>query len=514
MPINDSISLFSVDIIPDMTSLPFEFTNKSISEWLKQLESLDIHLMNNEVYKALSTLKKEHKKLDITGLAIFIMRLTPVVMCLSASLEKTILKPTKGRKATQVNIRILFHLAFLHLYLAKKVELQENIVLHANYAMQIIGQVLKYCALSYDRAPEGLWACMGECYALAYYEKLLDIQVKKPLAEFKDLLTISLAVKRLLLFCLANPYRLSQQDILSLFDFCTQNCALVNFIEQDMPMERVFFWDYSANSHCLPIYAVTENLLEHCVLFNTHALIRVVNKQNLNIDGTDLLMAIFDQYRFLLEGTRFIEPSPYVFVSGFEQLVEFFIKHIRLNKVMTLNSPTVQKLDFTRLLLVKDVDADKAELEQVLSEDIWNYTNAEKLGKEVRFGAMRLVQTSQAVFFVAQTMQLKLLVGDIFICYDSALKPFLGITRRVELREGGITQESVVEICEGKVSLLQGTNAGDKLNAILLQGESRSELFLTSGKYTIGSVLQFDRVAVVLEQLLELSPRFMRYAVS
>ena len=113
-------------------SLPFQYTNKSISEWLSQLKSSDILLMSNELYKVLSTLKKEHKKIGSVSLSIVVMRLTPVVIYLSASLEKAIINHSQGHKVAQISIRNLFHLTFLHAQLAKKVDRNTDKVLHIN----------------------------------------------------------------------------------------------------------------------------------------------------------------------------------------------------------------------------------------------------------------------------------------------------------------------------------------------------------------------------------------------
>ena len=80
-------------------------------------------------------------------------------------------------------------------------------------------------------------------------------------------------------------------------------------------------------------------------------------------------------------------------------------------------------------------------------------------------------------------MEVKLLTGDLLICYDSSLKLALGITHHVELKQQGAIQKSVVELCRGQVSLLQQTGpvAETKIQALLLEYEAKHELFLASG---------------------------------
>ena len=380
--------------------------------------------------------------------------------------------------------------------------------------MQLSGLVFLHCALSYERPSVVLWELLSECYELSANEDLLDIPVKNPLTELQVLPTISLALKRLLLFYLANPYRYSQNDIISLFDFCTQNSSLVKFVERGMSINHVFCWDYYASDSFQPVYTRPEKLPEHFVLFNTHALVQNENKRSLNIDDADFLVTLSDQYRFLLENTKFALAKSYVFASGFLQVVDFFAKHTRQQQILTINTPTPKDLNFSTLELVKKKQKKALVVEKVSSEDIWNYKKEEKEVIKLNFGAMKLVQTSQSIIYVAQTMEIKLVSGELFICYDIKLKPALGITRRVELKQRGIIQKSAVELCRGRVSLLQQTQSVTTTSAILLENESQHELFLDSGQYKIGSVLKFDHVEVVLDRLLELSPTFMRYVVS
>ena len=185
--------------------------------------------------------------------------------------EKAIINHSQGSKVAQISIRNLFYLAFLHAQLAKRVDQNKDKVLHVNYAMQIAGVVFLHCALSYERPSAVIWELLGECYELASNEELLDIPVKNSLTEFQVLPTISLALKRLILFSLANPYRLSQKDILSFSDFCVQNSSLVTIIERGMSKNHVFCWDYSASDSNQPVYTRPEKLPDHYVLFNTHA---------------------------------------------------------------------------------------------------------------------------------------------------------------------------------------------------------------------------------------------------
>ncbi len=509
---------YIVDDMSSMMTLPFVYTNKSISDWLSQFPASEVLLMSNEVFKVLSTLKKHHVKIDPDSLAIAVKRLTPVVLHLSVTLRKAIMKHSQASKVAQLSIRTLYHLAFLHVYLARKVALKSEQVLHVNFAIQMIGIAFQHCALAYQRPSVVLWECLAGCYELANNANFLDMAVRHSIPECQALPTSSLALKRALLFWLANPYRLSQQDILTLFDFCTHNCSFVNLIESGMPSDRVFCWEYRTAIDYQPVYFCPDVLPDHCVLFDTYALINFENKQSLKIGAANLVMATFDQYHFLLENTKFTLSSAYVFVSRFDCVVDFFVKHVRHRQILTLNTPAPEDLTFSNLAMVKEKKQNDYELEKVSSADIWSYQQQEVDENEVlklEFGAMKLVQTSLSLYFVAETMAVKLCVGNIFICYDSAFKPAMGITRCVHQGRRGTVKHSVVELCQGQVSLLQQSlmSVKTKLSALLLDNRGDKQLFVASAHYELGKALKFDQQEVTLERLIEVTPYFMRYQV-
>jgi len=436
-------------------------------------------------------------------------------MTLSATLEKAIIKYPQKRKSAQLSTRLLRNIVFLHVYLAGQLDHQSDQLLHANYAIQFVGVALKHAALSYERPSNLLWECMSECYVLALHEDFLDRTVKNLLTEFKVLSTISLALKRLLLFSLANPYQYSQKDILSLYDFCTQNSVLIHFVHQGMSLDHVFCWDYTANDSFQPVYTRSEKLPYNSVLFHTNALVHAKHNKALTIEGADLLIASLNQYRDLVASTKFTLAEPFIFVSSFEQVFEFFSTHIHKHQILIINTPTPKDLNFSSLELLEEKEKKKV-VEHVSPTDIWGSKQGLKEKVRLKFGSLKLVQTSLPLIFVAESVEAKLVSGDIFICYDSSLKLALGITRHVELKQQGAIQKSVVELCRGQVSLLQQTGPVTEttIQALLLENEAKHELFLASGKYSMGTVLEFDQIEVVLERLLELSPTFMRYAVS
>ena len=496
-------------------SLPFELNNKSISAWLSQLKSSDVLLTSNQIYSVLSVLQKEQGNIDTVSFSIVVMRLTPVVIYLSGFLEQAIIKTPEQRKISKVSVRILRHLAFLHLCLAKRLSQQEQRVLHLNYALQIIGLVFKQYALSYERPSATLWEFMGECYVLALSDRILDIPVEEPLAEFRALSTIALALKRVLLFWLAKPHALSQQDINTLFEFCTLNSRLVNFAQSNVRVEPEFCWDYGDVEGFQPLFFRPKTLPEKYLLFHVADLLSSAQSKELSIQGADDLFEYLSHYQELIESTKFSLPRPFVAVSGFVQGVEFLAKHVRHGEISMLNSPSPKNLNFASLDLVKEKVKKKKGMERVNATDIWGGDEEKKAVRiEVLFGALKLVKTTHEHFFATEAMQVNLLESEVFIAYGADLKIFLGVCRLVAREQRGKIQRSMVQVFEGRVSLLTQVHSVTKRAAFLLQNEAGCELFLSSGKNTVGSVVKFDQAEVTLDRLVELTPSYMRYAVS
>ncbi|NOQ17483.1 MAG: hypothetical protein GQ581_10530 [Methyloprofundus sp.] len=496
-------------------SLPFQFNHQSISEWLGHFKSAGVIVTGQEINGVLTILNREHAKIEVPRLQLVVMRLTPAVLYLAEFLQKAIIAKPQQTKTAQMSCHILQCMAFLHGYLAKQVTDNPQKVLHANYALQITGIAFQHYAISYERPPGELWEGMSKCYQLALHANLLDVPVEKPLPGLQVVATIALALKRNLLFCLASPYRFKQQKIQQLFLFCTQNSKSVDFVQPGSSIEYVFCWDYQASSSFQPVYARPEQLPEKYVLFHAYDLLQAEQaKQHPSVEGPQLT-SYFSYYEELLSRSKFSLSKPHVFVSGFAQIFEFFERHVRDYGISTANPPPSPKnLNFSNLDLTTDKAPKKQSINKVASSEIWDVSQDDTDSAKLKFGAIKLVSTAQPLFFVAEVMQLKLAVGDVFVGYDTTLKPKLGLVHCVDIKLNGKIQKSVVEICTGKVSVLSQSQSMINHQALLLEHETGMELFLAGGKYALGTILKFDEKDLVLEKVVSMSPKYMRYVVT
>jgi hypothetical protein len=202
-------------------------------------------------------------------------------------------------------------------------------------------------------------------------------------------------------------------------------------------------------------------------------------------------------------------------VSSFAQIFEFFDRHVRDYGISTANPPPSPKnIDFLHLDLSVDTAPKKQGMYRVSSEAIWGASPEGAESRRLKFGAIKLISTARPLFFVAEAMQLKLAVGDVFVGYDSALKPKLGLVHCIDVKLNGKIQKSVVEMCTGKLSVLSWSQPVIKHQALLLEHETGMELFLAEGKYALGTVLQFDEKDLLLEKVVSMSPKYIRYVVT
>jgi hypothetical protein len=496
-------------------SLPFQFNNTSISEWLGHFKSAGVIVAGQEVNAVLTILNREHTKIDVPLLQLVVMRLTPVVLYLAEFLQKAMMAKPQQVQTAQMSCHILQCMAFLHGYLAKQVTDKNAKVLHVNYALQITGIAFQHYALSYERPSSELWEGMNACYQLALAANLLDVPVAKPLPGLQLVTTIALALKRNLLFCLANPYRLKQQAIQQWFLFCTRHSHLVDFVYPGSPIKYVFCWDCLAFNRFQPVYARPEQLPEKYVLFHAYDLLHEEQAKQTSPVESAQFISYFSYYEELLAGSKFSLSKPYVFVSSFAQIFEFFDRHVRDYGISTANPPPSPKnIDFLHLDLSVDTAPKKQGMYRVSSEAIWGASPEGAESRRLKFGAIKLISTARPLFFVAEAMQLKLAVGDVFVGYDSALKPKLGLVHCIDVKLNGKIQKSVVEMCTGKLSVLSLSQSVIKSQALLLEHETGMELFLAEGKYALGTVLQFDEKDLLLEKVVSMSPKYIRYVVT
>jgi len=514
------------------SSLPFEFNNASISDWLRQLNTSDAVLSGQEILKVLRVLKKNIDDIEYSSLELVVERLTPVVVYTCGFLEKFFYNKAinynlQQYKVAQLSVFLSRYLAYFHVHQALLSTEQANKSLHANYAAQLIGDAFYHSALSYDKPSKSLWLMLGEVYQIALDNNLLGLTVNNPLPHF-DKISIESALKRTILFKISNCYKFNHKEIKQYFDFCTTNNHLVKFNQVNKENNQGYCWEYTSGD---APFCVTENVhVQESSLLEIVAAGQVTPK--LTFDIEPLLSAIkclnvklpVDESLGLVEHlsnyqavnkSDFSLPKQYVFLFGFEQIIEFVSKLSSSNLFTTFSPPGVEDLNFSSLNLTP-THVKKPSQKNVTDADIWGEDKSKVEKIKLKYGAQKAYQASIPSLLVVEWMKVETFFNGLLLIYGKDKKPILAVVRRSETKSGkGGSQKGVIELLEGDLSIVEILNREEKKMGLFLKQNNGYEIILSADeRYSIGSVLTLNQGNVILVRVVEDSSFFVRYGVS
>jgi len=513
------------------SSLPFEFNNASISSWLAQLNTSDAVLSGQEIFKALRVLKKNVDDIEYSSLELVVERLTPIVVYTCGYLEKFFYDKAVNHnlqqyKVAQLSVFLSRYIAYFHVQLALLSTEQANKALHANYAVQLIGNALYHSALSYDRPSTSLWLMLGEIYQIALDNHLLELTVNKPLPFFKKI-SIEGILKRNILFKISNCYKFNHKEIKQYFDFCTSNYHLVKFNQVNNENNQGYCWEYTSGQ--APFF-VTEKINIHKgslletvaagqvtpkLAFDIEPLLNAIKYSNVKLPINESLGLVehLSNYQ-TVDKPDLSLPKQYVFLFGFKQIIEFVSKLSTPNPFTTFSYPGIEELNFSSLNLTP-THVKKPSPNKVTDADIWGEEVSKVETVELKYGAQKAYQTSVSGLLIVEWMKVETFFNGLILIYGKDKKPILAIVRRAETKsnkEG--SQKGVIELLEGDVSIVEIINRPEKKGLFLKQNNGYEIILPADNRYTIGSVFTLNQGNVVLERVVEDSSFFVRYGVS
>ena len=515
-------------------SLPFEFNNTSISSWLTQLNSSDAISAGQQLFKVLEVLKREINDIESSSLSLAVKRLTPVVGYITGFLEKKFYDKgeslsSQQRKIAQMSILLVRHQAFLHIYLMTADTKQADSSLHANYGSQFIGLAFYYSALSSDKIPSSLWGMLGEVYKFAHDGSVLEQVINKPLPFFEKLPSIAAVLKRNILFEISNHYDFSHKEIKQYFDFCTSHWQLLEFDRISAKNHQGFCWEYASRQAPFPITEKTNNqspsLLDIVasgeavrpkLFFNLEPLFEGIKYSKIDspLDESKMLVEHLSNYLDIKESVYTL-PELYVYLFGLEQVVEFMARFEGAARFqITFDCPSVDKLNFSSLNLTAENTNKKKNIEEEIG-DIWGVKKAKVNAIELNYGAEKAFKTKFPRFLSAEWMKVKVVFGGLVLMYGKNMDISIAIIRRLDDAESNSNiQKGIIEVIEGRVSIVNLLEDPNKQQALLISKNKSFEIILSSkGRYVLGAVLKLKQGEVVLNRLLESTPLFIRYEV-
>ena len=520
-------------------SLPFDFNNASISSWLSQLNSTDVVSVGHEVFKVVNILKKEVDDVNRESLELIVERLTPVVIHTSGFLEKVFFGKSDNltgqqRKIAQLNTLLLRYLAFLHVYLAEHTTDLENKNLHANYGVQLIGFALYSSALSYEKPAFSLWNMAGDIYKTALTDDILEDTIKKPLAVFDKLPTINSVLKRNLLFSIGINYNFNHQQIKYYFDFCSLHRELVVLDRLSIKNSPGYCWEYASGQKPFPVtsksddqsiskleIAATGIVMQPKLYFNVEPLLSAFDHSVVDVpfDESVGFVEHLSNYQAINE-SNFSLPRHYVFLFGFDQIIEYLSRLVRENSLSTFKAPSVDELNFSSLDLMPTQQKKSHKIDDI--SDIWGDDKSELENIELMFGPQKTYQTKLSGFLSVEWMKVEASFNGLILMYGKDMKSSIAVVRRLEKGGGGSNvkngvinvQKGVIEVLKGSVSVVDLINGVEQRKAVLLTQDDTYEMILAVDRYVTGSVLKLKQGEAVLDRMLEFTPFFVRYAVS
>lgn len=490
--------------MPLPLSLPFELSDASISSWLSQLNKAPLS-SGNEIGKILGIIKKQIDLLTLPELELIAQRLTPVILNITPFLVRiTILHPEQNKPA-QLGGLLMRRLAFLHFYLAqqqKRTE-QKSINQYCHNALYLYTWNCYCNALSGEQLPYSISENAALIWDLVKIHKLGNLSIVKPLAPALD--NIAKTLQFFLSFKLCCQFRFPVEDTQTLFNFCNKFFMLLDLNPHLKQKNDVFYWNLEQPQFISRTY----NNPTQTIAFNSAAIAKLFQKpiSNLSAESQFRMASLLTNFHDIAERVSYTLPRPAVFVSRYQQVVEFLATHVRDNKVTLHNSPSPTHLNFSSLDLVQ---ANKPKREYVHPNDIWGETRSSKI--KLHFGAIKVYKSETDNFFGAESMKVDLVVNDLLVFYDQTLTPTLGITRRIEPKiKDSVIEKTLIETLDGRLNAGTTTIDAQKIPYILLNGIQSKELFLPAGKFNLKEPLSVNDTPTFLLHLIEENQNFVRF---
>ncbi|MCK5479344.1 MAG: hypothetical protein KAI44_10525, partial [Methylococcales bacterium] len=213
-------------------------------------------------------------------------------------------------------------------------------------------------------------------------------------------------------------------------------------------------------------------------------------------------------------------PRHYVFLFGFEQIIEFLSRLVRNNSLSTFKAPSVDELNFSSLNLTPTQQKKSYKIDDI--SDIWGDDKSELENIELMFGAQKTYQTKLSGFLSVEWMKVEASFNGLILMYGKDMKSSIAVVRKLEKGGGGSNfkngvinvQKGVIEVLKGSVSVVDLINGVEQRKAVLLTQDDTYEMILAVDRYVTGSVLKLKQGEAVLDRMLEFTPFFVRYAVS
>lgn len=261
----------------------FDPSPEHMENWIKSLPRADIGEAARKVYQGLHELNRV-KIPDSDRSRIADMFSEPLNF-LSMSLKKHYIGLPFPLARKKHRVALLARELYAEMAIAYKIIIENKNVVGASRldhkfigvtlhrAIHYLSQVLLRCYQIYIPAPPNIWREIHGLYRYAYENKLHDTSVKSPLDGAGT--TITSLYKRIVLLSLANPYRLRQNEIETLYAMLEKWESLVLIKEIVDPEQQTGMCSFNLNSDEPPGYLIlcSDSSVSSCRVLDTASLV-------------------------------------------------------------------------------------------------------------------------------------------------------------------------------------------------------------------------------------------------
>ncbi len=487
--------------------LPFEFTENSVSIWLKSISQLNTMEKGNKLNQILNQLRDVHEEKQRL-LPVLLKLTTPVIHC-STSLcckQLEISDREKNQKIIKLsklllrNTALLFHAITFNKSLAPD-QKQQCIF----FFLQLTGIHLRLNCQYQEMPNETLWKKTAELYAFAKDNQITNKKTPHNIPEFTPLPTIEDTLKRNLLLSIIIMRSIDSNEtaaILKFVDALFNKLALLEGLNKD----SYFFWN---SRGALPnsITSSQETSRFNIYLDTQQIFSFLQNKTN----PTKLSSTLRNQIAMHLSGYKTLidsqVPSPPIVLnltSGYKNISDFLIQREKINRIYRA-SETLEKDHNLTLPIESKPNSASQPLNSAKQP-------AYKAPESIQ---VKYYQTQHEKFLILELNSSEILNGNLITLTNNKNTMIPGVIRRV-IHKPQQTTQILIEKIYGQLSCHPVESKSENKKPIILINEhtDRPEALLPFHYYSNQSSIWINNRQAKLEKLIEFSNHFAHYKIN
>lgn len=209
----------------------FNFQTSAIDQWYDTLPMANIRVSSKSIYQALK--ETNSVKIAYKKRLYFLEKVHESVIELACNLKRINLNRELPLDEKHQQISVLLHKLHYQIAIGYKIVLQELMNCQVFFLCPsknklmalVIERLIRHNSMSliasyqfYDTPREDIWSDIHHLFLLAHNENLLDRKVSDPSLQLVKEISIKNVYMQILLTAVANPYRMTQQNIFSIFN--------------------------------------------------------------------------------------------------------------------------------------------------------------------------------------------------------------------------------------------------------------------------------------------------------